>query len=61
MKLCISKDEATFIQECIAFKKYALRNTWDDVGVESKAVGESLIYRINKLLTKKESKAWHIK
>ena len=45
MKLCISKDEATFIQKCIAFKK--------DVDVESKAVGESLIYRINKLLIKK--------
>lgn len=53
MKLCISKDEATFIQECIAFKKHALRHNWDDVGVESKAVGESLIYRINKLLNKK--------
>jgi hypothetical protein len=53
MKLCLNKDEATFIQECIAFKKYALRHDWNDVGVESKAVGESLIYRINKLLTKK--------
>jgi hypothetical protein len=53
MKLCINKDEATFIQECIAFKKHALRHDWNDVGVESKAVGESLIYRINKLLTKK--------
>ena len=53
MKLCISKDEATFIQECIAFKNHALRHDWNDVGVESKAVGESLIYRINKLLTKK--------
>ena len=53
MKLCISKDEATFIQECIAFKKYALRHDWNDIGVESKAVGESLIYRINNLLTKK--------
>ena len=53
MKLCISKDEATFIQECIASKRYALRNDWNDVGVESKAVAESLIYRINKLLTKK--------
>ena len=53
MKLCISKDEATFIQECIAFKKHALRHDWNDIGVESKAVGESLIYRINKLLTKK--------
>ena len=40
-------------QECIAFKKHALRHDWNDVGVESKAVGESLIYRINKLLTKK--------
>ena len=53
MKLCINKDEATFIQECIAFKKHALRHDWNDIGVESKAVGESLIYRINKLLTKK--------
>ena len=53
MKLCLNKDEATFIQECIAFKKYALRHDWNDIGVESKAVGESLIYRINKLLTKK--------
>jgi len=53
MKLCLNKDEATFIQECIAFKKHALRHDWNDVGVESKAVGESLIYRINKLLTKK--------
>ena len=52
MKLCLNKDEATFIQECIAFKKHALRHDWNDVGVESKAVGESLIYRINKLLTK---------
>ena len=53
MKLCLNKDEATFIQECIAFKKHALRHDWNDVGVESKAVGESLIYRINKLLIKK--------
>ena len=53
MKLCLNKDEATFIQECIAFKKYALRHDWNDIGVESKAVGESLIYRINKLLNKK--------
>tara|TARA_B100001250_G_scaffold296184_1_gene257737 strand:- start:5356 stop:5532 length:177 start_codon:yes stop_codon:yes gene_type:complete len=53
MKLCLNKDEATFIQECIAFKKHALRHDWNDIGVESKAVGESLIYRINKLLTKK--------
>ena len=53
MKLCLNKDEATFIQECIAFKKYALRHDWNDIGVESKAVEESLIYRINKLLIKK--------
>ena len=52
MKLCISKAEATFLQECIEFKKYALRHNWNDEGVESKAVGENLIYRIDKLINK---------
>tara|TARA_R100000742_G_C4214030_1_gene39606 strand:- start:215 stop:382 length:168 start_codon:yes stop_codon:yes gene_type:complete len=55
MKLCISKDEATFIQECIALERYTHRHN------RPKSMGESLIFRINKLLTKKESKAWHIK
>ena len=53
MKLCISKAEATFIQKCIESHKRYLRDDWDDTSVESKAVGESLIYRINKLLIKK--------
>ena len=56
MKLCISKAEATFLQECIEFKKYALRHNWNDEGVESKAVGESLIYRIDKDIEKKLDK-----